>query len=234
MLHAFAMGAPDVAPRQLQKAFDTVVRTRGGKPEDEGDAPGGGIAVDAGLQTFDGYGAWVLMETEHELPLSLAIELAAKVNKTITVHTITMREVSAKKAVEEGSGGTAQHRTVEVSPDGAITERDTIDPQAESEEDLHERSLSDLLTMMITGMEIESAGEPRRLPYILPSPRTSKLPPRLAELATLISDSGKFSVQAVGGQTMLRLTLPDGSRRFSRVTPEELEQLRETTGIEPS
>ncbi len=237
-LYGLALGAPDVAPRQLQKAFDTVVRTRGGKPEEESDGPSDGIWVEARMHTFEVHGAWIAMETEHELPLSLARELAQKVNKTITAHMLQVREeVVENKTNEDEWGYRNQYRSVDVRPDGTMSDREpTVDPDyaAVSHGDFHETTHA-ILWMMVTEQEAYSPiGEPRYLAYVLPSPRTSGLPPRLAELATLIHDSGQFSVQEVGGQTMLRLTLPDGSRRFSRVTAEELAQLRETTGIEPT
>ncbi len=94
---------------------------------------------------------------------------------------------------------------------------------------------SAILMAMVSEQEAYSpVGEPRYTAYVLPPPRTSGLPPRLAELATLIQEAGKWSVQQVSGQTMVRLQLPDGSRRFSRVSEEELEQLRETTEIDPT
>lgn len=237
-VHGLVLGAPDVAPRQLQKAFDTVVRTRGGKPKEEADGPSDGIWVEARLYTFEVHGAWVAMETEHELPISLAHELAAKVNKAITAHVLTVYEEVVENAADEDAWGYRnEYRTIEVSPDGTMLERDSsVDPAfaAVAHGDVQETAHA-ILWMMLTEQDTYAPqSEPRQLAYILPSPRTSNLPPRLAELATLIEESGKFSVQQVGGQTMLRLTLPDGSRRFSRVTPEELDQLRETTGIEPS
>lgn len=237
-LHGLALGAPDVAPRQLQKAFDTVVRTRGGKPDEESEGISDGIWVEARLHSFEVHGAWLVMQTEHELPLSLARELAAKVNKAITAHVLQVREEVVESAANEDEWGYRnQYRSVDVQPDGTMTEREPrVDAEyaAVAHGDLHETTGA-ILWMMVTEQEAYSPlGEPRYLAYMLPSPRTSGLPPRLAELATLIQESGKFTVQDVGGQTMLRLTLPDGSRRFSRVTPEELAQLRETTGIEPT
>ncbi len=91
-IYGLAMGAADLAPRQLAKAFDTVVRTRGGRPEEEAEGILDGIWVEAALHSFEVHGAWYTMETEHELPLSLARELASKVGKTITVHVLRVRE----------------------------------------------------------------------------------------------------------------------------------------------
>lgn len=238
-VYAFAMGAPDVAPRQLQKAFDTVVRTRGGRAEDDqAEAPADGIRVEAAMHTFEVHGAWVMMQTEHELPLSLARELAAKVNKTITLHSVRVyEEVVENPENEDEWGYRNEFASMDVQPDGTTIEREpAVAPEfaAVAHGDVRQTARA-ILWMMVTKQETFSAvGEPRYMAYVLPPPRTSGLPPRLAELATLIQESGKFSVQQVGGQTMVRLTLPDGSRRFSRVSPEELDQLRQTTGIDPT
>lgn len=232
------MGAADLAPRQLQKAFDTVVRTRGGRPEAEAEGMMDGIWVEAALHSFEVHGAWVTMETEHELPLSLARELASKVGKTITVHMLKIREeVVETKGSEDEWGYRNQYRSLDVRPDGTVLERESpVEPEyaAVNHGDFNETANA-ILWAMVTEQESYSAvGEPRYVAYVLPPPRTSGLPPRMAELATLIQESGSWTVQEVGGQTMVRLQLPDGSRRFSRVTPEELAQLREATGIDPT
>lgn len=237
-IYGLAMGAADVAPRQLTKAFDTVVRARGGRPEEEAEGLMDGIWVEAALHSFEVHGAWVTMETEHELPLSLARELAGKVGKTITVHVLrTREEVVELQGSEDEWGYRNQYRSLEVRPDGTMRDREpTVDPDyaAVNHGDFHETA-SAILMAMVTEQEAYSpVGEPRYTSYVLPPPRTSGLPPRLAELATLIQEAGKWSVQQVGGQTMVRLQLPDGSRRFSRVSDEELEQLKETTEIDPT
>lgn len=231
IVHGLVLGAPDVAPRQLQKAFDTVVRTRGGRPKEDAEGLSEGIEVEARFYVFESHGAWVLMQTRQVLPISLAHELAARVNKNIVAHVVAVIEGA------DGESWTTEQRSIEVTPEGAVMERtlSTDSPQTSAAHDSPEQAAEALLWTMLTDHDTYApAGEPKQLAYILPSARTSNLPPRLAELATLIQESGKFSVQDVGGQTMLRLTLPDGSRRFSRVTSEELAQLRETTGIEPS
>lgn len=236
-IHGMAMGAADLAPRQLQKAFDTVVRTRGGRPEAEAEGMLDGIWVEAALHSFEVHGAWVTMETQQPLPLSLARELASKVGKAITVHTLTVREeVVDVKGSEDQWGYRNQYRSLEVKPDGAVRDLESpIDPDyAAVNHGDFEETANAILWAMVTEQDSYSAiGEPRYVAYVLPPPRTSGLPPRMAELATLIQESGSWSVQSVGGQTMVRLQLPDGSRRFSRVTDEELAQLREATGIEP-
>ena len=58
--------------------------------------------------------------------------------------------------------------------------------------------------------------------------RTSREVDRLASLAADIRRAGDFSVVEVGGQQMVRVEMPDGGRRMSAVSDEELEQLRET------
>lgn len=237
-LFGLAMGAADVAPRQLSKAFDTVVRTRGGRPEEDAEGLMDGIWVEAALHSFEVHGAWLVMETEHELPLSLARELANKTGKTLTVHTLQIREeVVEIKGSEDEWGYRNQYRSLEVKPDGTMRDREPpIDAEyaAKSHGDFHETAGA-ILWAMVTEQEAYSPiGEPRYVSYVLPPPRTSGLPPRLAELATLIQEAGTWSVQQVSGQTMVRLQLPDGSRRFSRVSDEELAQLKETTGIDPT
>lgn len=237
-IYGLAMGAADLAPRQLAKAFDTVVRARGGRPEQEAEGLMDGIWVEAALHSFEVHGAWITMESEHELPLSLARELAAKVGKTITVHVLrTREEVVEVKGSEDEWGYRNQYRSFEVLPDGTMRERQpTIDPSfaAVSHGDFHETANALLMAMVTEQESYSPVGEPRYTGYVLPPPRTSGLPPRLAELATLIQEAGKWSIQEVSGQRMVRLTLPDGSRRFSRVTDEELEQLKATTQIDPT
>lgn len=237
-IYGMAMGAADLAPRQLQKAFDTVVRTRGGRPEAEAEGLLDGIWVEAALHTFEVHGAWVTMETAQELPISLARELAGKVGKAITVHTLVIREqvVEPKRGSEDEWGFRNQYRSLEVQPDGAVRELEPpidADYAAVNHGDFEETANA-ILWAMVTEQEAYSPlGEPRYVAYVLPPPRTSGLPPRMAELATLIEESGAWAVQNVGGQTMVRVQLPDGSRRFSRVSADELEQLREATGIDP-
>lgn len=234
--HGLAMGAPDVAPRQLAKAFETVVRTRGGRAEGDVDGPSEGIPVAVALHTFEVHGAWLLMSSEHEPPLSLARELSAKVGKPLIVHTVEVTQEVVEGPGDDALGYRNQYRSLDVRPDGSMGERDApVDPEyAAVAHGSYAETAGAILWMMVTEQESFSpTGDPRTVVYVLPPPRTSKLPPRLAELATLINDSGGFSVQQVSGQTMVRLTLPDGSRRFSRVTPEELDQLRSTTGIDP-
>jgi hypothetical protein len=237
-IHGMAMGAADLAPRQLQKAFDTVVRTRGGRPEAEAEGMLDGIWVEAAMHTFEVHGAWVTMETQHELPMSLARELAAKVGKSITVHTLVAREeVVDVKGSEDEWGYRNQYRSLEVAPDGVVSALEPpidADYAAVNHGDFEETANAILWAMVTEQDAYSPLGEPRYVAYVLPPPRTSGLPPRMAELATLIHESGAWTVQNVAGQTMVRLQLPDGSRRFSRVTDEELAQLREATGIEPS
>ncbi len=237
-LHGLAMGASDLAPRQLAKAFDTVVRTRGGRPEEDAEGVIDGIWVEAELHSFEVHGAWVVMRTEQELPLSLARELASKTGKTLTVHVLQVKEeVLEIKGTEDEWGYRNQYRTLEVRPDGTMRDLEpSIDPDyAVRAHGYFEETARALLWAMVTENDAFSAlGEPRYIAYVLPPPRTSGLPPRLAELATLIQEAGAWTVQQVSGQTMVRLQLPDGSRRFSRVDDAELAQLRETTGIDPT
>lgn len=237
-IHGLALGAADVAPKKLLEAFDSVVRARGGCPEDEADDNTPGLWVEARLHAFEVHGAWLTMETEHELSLALARELAAEVKKTITAHVLAVHEeVIEHDDSEESFGYRNQYRSLDVRPDGSMVDREPgVDPDYATiaHGDFHATAHA-ILWMMVTEQEAYSPiGEPRFIAYRLPPPRTAGLPPRLAELAARISEAGKFSVQQMSGQTMLRLQLPDGSRRFSRVSDEELEQLRAATGIDPS
>jgi hypothetical protein len=239
-VYGLAMGASDVAPRQLLKAFDTVVRTRGAVSEEEAQTRESltGVMLEAAMHSFEVHGAWLVMETDHEVSLALVRELAAKLDRTLMVHTLQVREeVVEIQGSEDEWGYRNQYRSLDVRPDGAMIDRE---PPVESEYaavahgDVHETA-SAILWMMVTEQESFSPiGEPRYVGYLMPPPRTAGLPPRLAELATLIQEAGGFTIQEVGGQKMVRLQLPDGSRRFSRVSPEELEQLREATGIDPA
>jgi hypothetical protein len=237
-IYGLAMGAADVAPRQLWTAFDAVVRARGGLPEEEADESTPGVGIEAKLHSFEVHGAWLVIETDHELSLALARELAAQVKRTLTVHTLQVREeVVENDGGEDDYGYRNQYRSLDVRPDGVVIDRDPpVDPDyaLRAHGDFHE-TRGAILWMMVCEQEAYSPiGEPRYLGYRLPQPRTAGLPPRLAELAARIGEAGKFSVQQVSGQTMVRLSLPDGSRRMSRVSAEELEQLRAATGIDPS
>lgn len=231
------MGAADVAPRQLHSAFDRVVRARGGCPEEEAGESTPGIEVLAKLFSFEVHGAWLLLQTDHELSLALARELATQLERTITVHTLQVREEVIEHDGEDDWGYRNQYRSLDVRPDGSMVDREpTVDPEyaLRAHGDFHETAGA-ILWMMVCEQEAYSPiGEPRIIGYRLPPPRTSGLPPRLAELASRIGEAGSYTVQQVSGQTMVRLQLPDGSRRFSRVTPEELDQLRAATGIDPS
>jgi hypothetical protein len=235
--YGLAIGSPDVAPRQLLKAFDTVVRARGGCPEDEAKDTTPGFWVEATLLAFEVHGAWLSIETDYELSLALARELAAELQHALTVHTLTTREeVVELSGTEDEWGYRNQYRSLEVRADGAMTDREApLDPDyaVRAHGDFLETA-SAILFAMVTEQDVYSpVGEPRYLAYRLPPPRTSGLPPRLAELAKLIQEAGTFGIQQVSGQTMVRLQLPDGSRRLSRVTAEELDQLKQATGVEP-
>ncbi len=240
-VYALAIGGPEVSPRHLEKAFDAAMRARGGRPEEDSDigaSPHDGIELSATMHAFDVHGAWLLVETEHAITLMLAREIAGKLGRTVRVHALQVREeVVEVRGSEDGWGYRNQYRSLEVRPDGTMLDHEPpVDPDyaAVAHGDVSETA-SAILWMMVTEQEAYSPiDEPRYLTYLLPPPRTTGLPPRLAELATLISEAGVFSVQLVSGQTMVRLTLPDGSRRFSRVSPEELAQLRDATGIEPA
>jgi hypothetical protein len=237
-IYGLAMGAPDVAPRQLVKAFDTVLRTRGGRSEEEADATKPGVQVDAALHAFEVHGAWVTIFTTDELPLSIARELSAKLGRGLIVHVLSVKEeIVETEDPEDESGYRNQHRSLDVRIDGTMRDRESpLDPEyaAVAHGDFAETARA-LLWAMVTEQDTYTAvGEPRRVAYQLPPPRTTDLPARLAEITSLIDEAGSWSVQDVGGQTMVRLTLPDGSRRFSRVSKEELAQIRGATDIEPT
>ncbi len=229
---------PILAPRQLAKAFDTVVRTRGGRPEDGAEGMVDGIWVEAELHAFEVHGAWVVMRTGQELPLSLARELAAKTDKTLVAHVLRIRqEVVELGKGEDEQGFRNQYRSLEVQPDGAMRDLEpTVDHDfaARAHGDFEATAQAILFAMVSEQDAFTPLGEPKHVAYVLPAPHTSELPPRLAELVTLIQEAGAWSTQEVGGQKMVRLTLPDGSRRFSRVDADELAQIREVTGIEPT
>jgi hypothetical protein len=232
------MGAPDLAPRQLQKAFDTVVRTRGGRPEADAEGLVHVVRVEAALYTLASHGAWVTLETAHELPVALALELATKVEKTIIAHALSLRDEPVMSPGAQGDWGyRCRYRSVEARTDGTLRERESpIDPAfaALRHGGFRETASAILRALLTEQAAFAPTAEPRRVAYVMPPPGTSGLPARLAELATLIHEAGAWAVQSVGGQTMIRLQLPDGSRRLGRVTSDELEQLRVATGIDPT
>jgi hypothetical protein len=237
-IYGLAMGTPELSPRRLRKALEAAVRARGGRPDSEAKELMDGVWVEMAVHTFEVHGAWVTIESDRELPLSFARELAAQAAVSLTAHVLEVRdEVVQRKRKPDEWGFRNRYRTLEVQANGTMSDREPVLTEsfaAVAHGDFAETAHA-LLWAMVTEQDTYSPVErPAYLGYLFPPPRSSSLPPRMAELATLIEESGRWGVQQVAGQTMVKLELPDGSRRLSRVNADELAQLRAATGIEPS
>lgn len=68
---------------------------------------------------------------------------------------------------------------------------------------------------------------------LLPEPGARNLSPRVREICNQLTRAGRCTLAEVAGQTMLKIEVSPGERRLARVTPEELEQIAEVTGIRP-
>jgi hypothetical protein len=241
-VHGLALGTPQAPAQELAAALDAVLRAMGAEAEAGlEEEPEEAIFIDCSIVRFSpAHGAWVLLESEAELRLGIARDVAKRLKKTLTVHEVHLTEevIESDDKDSDEFGYRNHYRTLRVDGDGAMSEVEApIDPHyaTVAHGDFYETASAILWAMVTEQQSHNPRAEPVRLTYLAPpEEEDDELPPRLAELAKQIREAGSYSLAQVAGQTMVRVALPDGSRRMSRVTPEELETLKAATGMTPT
>lgn len=119
-----------------------------------------------------------------------------------------------------------------VSPSGDVREVETADEQLERGGEL----LEDLGNALHWYVEADVPGMNRKqgLGPMYLEPVNKTLPPRLQQLASDITIAGSWAVEAQGTRWLVRVALPDGTKRISIVTQEELKRLEASTEPTPS
>ncbi|MAQ14616.1 MAG: hypothetical protein CMN30_07445 [Sandaracinus sp.] len=221
----FAVGG-EVPPSALVAAFIEVMGRCGWTDQTRGTSS----ERLTGYASRVGRDAWIIIDGTGPVPRSVAASIAESLGKVVTCHWV---EISDRAHPESDEGYWYQATSVRASPTGqespCSSVLDELQPDEANFGDFGE-TLRQLLEMAVDGASGERA-DWQDLGLRLPQ---SQLPDRLADLARQIRECGHWTVTAMGDRRQARLVLPDGSRRISVLTPDEVVAVAAECGVEPS
>ncbi len=187
-------------------------------------------------ERLDGYASrarrdtWIIIDGTGAVPRSVGVSMAESLGAVVTCHWV---EISDRAHPESDEGYWYQATSTRASPtrkeSPCSSELDELRPDEANFGDLGE-TLRQLLEIAVDGASGERA-DWQRLALRLPQ---SQLPDRLAQLARQIRECGEWTVTEMGDRRQARLVLPDGSRRISVLTPDEVVAVASESGVEPS
>lgn len=231
-LTGMAMGVP-LSLDDAADAFRDYMHEAGWEaPPEEYDWEGDYIRATA--MDYGKHGRWIYVEELPEPRLEIARKFAEAIKAPVEV-----RQVSVRERSRGDTNFSIKSRTIEFTAVGESKDLDFALPDSpEIEEgfgDLYETAAA-LLGLMVHKNVIEPVGDPIPLVFYRPEPEEDDdgIDPRIKKLAEEIKGSGSWEIVDMMGQQMLRVELSDGTRQMSRVDDDEIELLKELSGVEPS
>ncbi len=221
----FALGG-DLSAAVLVAATVASMQERGWTAEGSGDPA---AWLDATVLRVEAE-HWVVMEGTAAPPVGLVAEVAKRAEVGLVCHWLEVRDQAHPESDE---GYWYQHSSFRVDPRGvrsaAPSALDELDPSEANFGDLGE-TVARLLAIAVR----DEVADVETIDTLGFTRARLDLPPRLADLARQILDAGAWRVTVMGERRQAAVTLPDGSRRISVLTPEEVVAISAETGIAPA
>lgn len=168
--------------------------------------------------------------------LPIARTMAVLVGKEVLFHEVTVEGEPGKDKLDHKW---ARVMVVEVCPNGATRD---VPPEAHIDEPLNGmdryKASRRLLRGLVDPKIAKHPSEPieiwmyREIEVFEEEEEEEQIQPRLKALIDDVAQALSVSMTEIGGQPALKLELPDGTRRFSVVSVQDLDIIRQATGVQ--